>query len=370
MNDAPDLFYSPALGGYWVVTRHALADELLHRHDLFSNRQVAIPPVPDAPVLIPNNLDPPAHGRYRKFMMQKMFSARALGSLEQDFRALTHDILAEMAPRGQCEFLRDYARPAPVMLFLRMMGLPPQRFEQFMPWVNGVFRGTTPEQQAEGFAGCATFLSDWLAEKVADRAVPAGGHMLTAMLDADLDGASLSAGEMLSIAMMLLLGGLDTVTASMAHVMRFLAESPRHREQLLAEPALIPEAVEELLRRFGIANIGRVVATDIDFHGAPMRAGDMVLYSTPMLGLDRRRYRDPLEVDFCRDDKKGHLAFASGPHLCTGHLLARIELRVMLEELLPRLADLHVAPGAGIEYSNGGTLTMLQLPLEWRALTR
>lgn len=131
------------------------------------------------------------------------------------------------------------------------------------------------------------------------------------------------------------------------------------------EPALVSDAVEELLRRFGISSIARVTERDCEFHGVEFRKGDMVLYSTPMLGLDRRRYHDPLTIDFRRKDKKNHLAFGTGPHLCAGHLLARIELRVMIEETLPRLTNLRIAPDARLAYESGGTISLKSLPLLW-----
>jgi cytochrome P450 len=167
--------------------------------------------------------------------------------------------------------------------------------------------------------------------------------------------------------LMLFLAGLDTVTSAMSHVVHFLAASAPHRRELLEDPALIPEAVEELLRRFGIASIGRITAQDCEFHGVQFRKGDMVLYSTPMLSLDGTRFADPLRVHFRRDNRRQHLAFGTGPHLCAGHLLARIELRVMIEELLPRLPNLRLQPGARLAYESGGTLALKSLPIAWDA---
>jgi cytochrome P450 len=172
---------------------------------------------------------------------------------------------------------------------------------------------------------------------------------------------------MVSIWMMLFLGGLDTVTAQMTHVMRFLAENPGHRQRLIDEPALIRTAIEEMLRRFGIANIGRVVRADCDYHGVAMKAGDMVLCSAPIAGLDPSAFDDPASVDFGRANIDNHCAFGAGIHLCPGAYLARLELRIMLEELLPRLPGLHVPRDAVVEASSGGTLSLTTLPLSWSA---
>jgi cytochrome P450 len=253
----------------------------------------------------------------------------------------------------------------PVDLFLRMMDLPLDRREMFMPWVRGVFRPETPEEGTAAFRDLAAYFGQWLAERI-ENPGQAGGHMLPAMLAAEIDGRKLTLEEMVSIWMMLFLGGLDTVTAQMTHVMRFLAENPGHRRQLLDDPALIKPAVEELLRRFGIANIARVVRGDCDYHGVAMKAGDMILCSTPIAGLDPTAFNDPETVDFARPEIDKHIGFGAGIHICPGAYLARLELRVMLEELLPRLPGLHVPPGATVEASSGGTLSLTTLPLAWK----
>jgi cytochrome P450 len=172
--------------------------------------------------------------------------------------------------------------------------------------------------------------------------------------------------EMLSISMMLFLGGLDTVASQTTHVFHFLATHPAHRDALSADPALIPKAIEEMLRRFGISHIGRELAGDIEFHGVAMKAGDSIVASTPISGLDRRIFPDPLTVDFGRfSGKPTHWAFGAGPHICPGAHLARVELRIMLEEILPALPNFRLKPGASLEYLPGATLTVKALPLVW-----
>ena len=360
----PDIFYAPELGGYWVVNRNALAEETFHRHDLFSNQYVTIPKIPGAPPLIPNNIDPPDHAKYRKFLAQKMFSPRALASLEDDARRLVRDWADKSNTAGQCDFVSGFAQPMPVDLFLRMMDLPAANREMFMPWVRGVFRPETPEEGTAAFRDLGGYLYSWLSERIANP-TEAGGHMLPAMLAAEIDGRGLTLDEMVSIWMMLFLGGLDTVTAQMTHVMRFLAENPAHRQQLIDDPSLIKPAIEELLRRFGIANIARVVRDDCVYHGVAMKAGDMVLCSTAIAGLDPTAFENPDSVDFSRGNVESGCPFGAGIHICPGAYLARLELSVMIEELLPRLPGLHVPAGAEIEASSGGTLSLTTLPLAW-----
>ncbi len=360
----PDIFYSPALGGHWVINRLALIEESFRRHDLFSNQFVSIPKIPGAPPLIPNNIDPPDHAKYRKFLAQKLFSPRALASLEDDARRLTRDWATRWIPEGGCDFAADFARELPVDVFLRMMDLPRDQRERFMPWVRGVFRPSSPEEGTAAFQELAAYLGAWLDERIANPTT-ASGHMLPAMLAAEIEGRRLTRDEMLSIWMMLFLGGLDTVTAQMTHIMRFLAENPAPRQQLIDDPALIRPAIEEMLRRFGIANIGRVVREDCTYHDVAMKSGDMVLVSAAIAGLDPVAFADPTSVDFTRANGSDHCAFGSGIHLCPGAFLARLELRIMLEELLPRLRGLRIPADGVIEASSGGTLSLTTLPLSW-----
>jgi cytochrome P450 len=362
----PDIFWSPDLGGFWVVTRGELIEEVFSRHEMFSVKSLSVPKVEHPPYLIPNSLDPPDHGKYRKIFSQKMFSPRALGSMEQDTRATARRLLTGFERRGTCEFVSEFARVLPIETFLSMMGVDPARRDDFLPWVQAVFRGESAEEIGGGFVSSAGFLAAWLDAELADRGGPKSGHMLRAMLDSEVDGRPLTRDEMLSMSMMLFLGGLDTVTSQSTHVFHYLATHPEQTAALVANPSLIPKAIEELLRRFGISHIGRVVAKDIVFHGVAMKEGDPIIASTALAGIDGTAFTDPLSVDFGRfAGKPDHWAFGAGPHLCPGAHLARVQLKVMCEELLPRLPHLRLRPGTQISYLGGATLMLKELPLEW-----
>lgn len=368
LDRAPDIFWSPDLGGYWVVTRGPLIEEVFADHERFSVRSLSVPPVEHPPFLIPNSLEPPEHGKYRRIFSQKMFSPRALGSMEADARAMTRALLTGFEKRGHCEFVSEFSRVLPIDMFLKMMGVDPARRDDFLPWVQAVFRGETAEEIGGGFVASAGFLGDWLDRELADRHGAKSGHMLRAMLDSKVDGRPLSRDEMLSMSMMLFLGGLDTVTSQSTHVFHFLATQPAHRQSLIENPERIPTAIEEMLRRFGISHIGRVVAKDQDFHGVALKAGDPIIASTSLAGIDGTAFADPLAVQFDRfAEKPRHWAFGAGPHLCPGAHLARVQLKVMCEELLPRLKNLRLQDGAAIRYLGGATLMLEALPVAWDA---
>ncbi|WP_157218360.1 cytochrome P450 [Flavisphingomonas formosensis] len=368
MGDRPAMFFSPDLGGYWVVTTAALAEEVFSNHEIFSVRSVSVPKLESPVKLIPNNYDPPEHAPYRRMFTQNLFSPRALSSLEDVTRRDARALLNAMTP-GRCEFVGEFAERLPIDVFLAGMGVDPAHREQFLPWVRNVFSGATKEEFGRGMAEASTFLAEWLKKQM-EAPETNGGGMFQAMIASRIDGRALTWDEMHRITVMLFLGGLDTVTSEMSHVMYFLAGSPAHRQRLIDRPADIPKAVEEMLRRFSIANIGRIVVKDTDFHGVRLKAGDPVLIATPIVGLDESAFENATTVDFDRGRARGvrHLAFGAGPHLCPGAYLARTQLRVMLEELLPRMPGLRLQPGAKIEWRAGADFMVRELPLEWDAV--
>ena len=367
LEDLPDIFFSPDLGGYWVVTRKEMIDDVFARHDLFSATSIAIPKIENPFVLIPNGLDPPAHTGYRKVLANNLFSPRALKTLVPDSQTLSRQLFDGFAP-GRCEFVKEFAYRLPIDIFLIMMGADPAYRDDCLKWVRLIFRGRNVEETRAGFAGAATWATEWLGAQLAAPERNTGG-MFQAMVASRIDGRALTFAEMHSITLMLFLGGLDTITSQMTHIMRFLAESPDDRQYLLDHPDELPLALEEMLRRFGISFIGRAAASDFEYHGVHFKRGDAVCAATPIAGLDPRAFPDPLRVDFQRGKggRVKHLGFGSGPHICVGAHLARTQLTVMLEELLPRMPGLRIAPGTTLEYISGATMMLKALPLSWDA---
>ena len=159
-------------------------------------------------------------------------------------------------------------------------------------------------------------------------------------------------------------GGLDTVAASLSFVTRWLAEHPEERHQLAEQSRAHTQAEEEFYRRFGIPNTARVITKDFDYKGVPLKAGEQIMLPKVLHGLDERRYPDPLRVDFSRK-RAAHAAFGDGPHRCPGSFLARLELRIFLEEWLARVPDFRIKPGAQPVTSSGMVNGVLSLPLTW-----
>jgi cytochrome P450 len=367
MNERPDIFFSPDLGGYWVVTRGELIEEVFSRHDLFTATSLAIPKIDNPMRLIPNSFDPPDHTKYRRVFTQNLFSPRALATLEDDSRAMSLALFEAFEP-GRCEFVHDFAYKLPIDVFLILMGVDPDRRDDFLSWIHDIFRGESLEETLRGFTGANAFVTEWLQAQLENPEANTGS-MFQALIRSTVDDRPLTFEEMHSMCIMLFTGGLDTVTSQMTHIVRFLAENPEHRTFLVENPDAIPVALEEMLRRFGISHIGRMAAKDFEYHGVQFKAGDPVVASTPISGLDARAFPDPLKVDFGRGGRGRvkHWGFGAGPHLCPGAYFARTQLRVALEVLLPRMPDLRISPGAEVENLPGATLMLKALPLEWAA---
>ena len=179
-----------------------------------------------------------------------------------------------------------------------------------------------------------------------------------------VDGQPITVEALTPMIFLLLVGGLDTVASAMGFAARFLATSPEHRRELVEHPERIPNAVEELLRRFPVVNQGRVVVSDMTYKGVDMRAGDQIIMPTTLHGLDDRKFDDPLRVDFSRPTPI-HSTFGNGAHRCPGSLLARTELKIFLEEWLKRIPDFRIKPGATPGVRAGVNATLYSLPLVW-----
>jgi cytochrome P450 len=204
------------------------------------------------------------------------------------------------------------------------------------------------------------YLEKWIALR---RAQP-GSDFISRVVQVQVDGRPITHQEVLSECALALFGGLDTVAGTMAFIARFLATHPERRQELVANPGLIPQAIEELLRRHSIPTVSRVLTRDVTLDDVTMKAGDSVQLTTIFHGLDERAWPDPLTVNFQRRTTD-HMAFGKGVHKCPGANLARSEIRVFLEEWLRRIPEFSIAPGEHAVTATGAVAGVLRLPLVW-----
>lgn len=356
----PEIFWSPRNGGHWVVTRAADISVVLTDFAHFSSQQVTLPKQPpDATVTKPLQVDPPEHLAYRQILAPGL-SPRVVTELGEAARALTVALIEGFRARGACEFIGDFAEHLPVVTFMRLLQLPETDRDFLSKTAEIAVHGTDAEKVV-----CRRRMAEYGVLKVKERRDNPRDDLISRIGLARIEGEPLDEETIAGMVQLLLLAGLDTVISMLGFFAVFLARNPSHRSQLIEDPSLIPGAVEELLRRYGIGMISRELVADFEFGGVLMRQGDMVLVPTPLDGLDERKFLNPETVDFTRK-VINHGTFGFGAHRCMGSMLARIELRIFLEEWLRLIPDFQVEPGATVDVSSGATVSVTRLPLVWK----
>lgn len=316
--------------------------------------------------LLPLQVDPPIHTKYRR-LLNPEFVPREIGKLEPEIRSLVRSLIDEFAPRGSCNLHEELATPMPSGIFLALLGLPMDDLPMFLRWRDDTIRPDVEPDDVEGAERIrkqtALDVNEYFKEAIARRRTDPDDALLARLVHATIDGERLTERELLGIAHLLLLGGLDTVTATLDCMVYYLARHPDRRDAIVANPDLIPGAIEELLRReTPVVLVPRTVKVDVEVGGIEFEAGDSAIIVLGAANHDTVEFADE-EVDFERDPNR-HVAFGAGNHLCLGAHLARLELRVALEELHARIPDYRIPEGSEIHFS-AAIRQADQLPLEF-----
>jgi cytochrome P450 len=349
--------------GTYMITSGEAAEFVLKSPELFSSRQatdIVGSPVP----MVPLAFDPPEHTRYRR-ILQPFFSPRGIASWLPRVRAMAGELIDSLASRGQCDLVAELAVPLPAQVFLTLFGLPLQDRDRLIGWKDGLIRDfgqTAPADPADpaqpGTAGGAlrrrrlseqtmrlgAELYEYLVGHIASRREQEDTSDLLGRLLADRSEERLDDREILGLSFLFVLAGLETVTSALTTAFALLAARPGLRRQIVAEPSCIPGAVEEMLRFDGpILFVPRIAAQDVRLAGQVIPAGAAVNVFVAAADRDPVEHPDPDVVDLRRQER--HLAFGVGPHRCLGSHLARMELRVTMEEWHRRIPEYRLAPG-------------------------
>lgn len=347
-----------------IVGAHSDVVEALRRPEVFSSGVDAVH-VGQVRPLIPLQIDPPEHRTYRK-LLDPLFAPRRVAALELRVREFARTLIEAVADQGGCELNQAFAEPFPSTVFLELLGLPVSRTPEFIELKDGIIRpqASTPDEREDMVKQTGRRIYAVLDEVIEARAKDPKDDFISGFLTAEIDGHRLSRNDVIDICYLFFLAGLDTVTASLDCILAFLAQHPDHRRQIVADPAIIPHAIEELLRwETPVPGVARRTTTDTELSGCPIPAGKQVVVLLGSANTDERFWERADEVDFHRQVNK-HLAFGGGVHRCLGSHLARLELRVALEEWHARIPDYELAPGAELRYSP--ELRQVEsLPLVW-----
>lgn len=362
LHEGPDIVWTPHNGGHWIATRADDIDVMQLDHEHFSHAHFMLPLSENEPHSLPLVLDPPEHGPFRKLIMPA-FMPQAIRALEDVARTTARALVDEIAPRGECEFVSEFARVLPINIFLKIVDLPLDDRELLLQWTEIAVRSNDANERNEAHAR----MMGYLARYIEERSQNPGSDLISMITQGDIDGRPIARTEVFSLCALLLFGGLDTVASQLGFIAHFLAKNPDHRRQLVERPQIIPVAIEELLRRFGLPNTARWVTMDYEYKGLKFRKGDMIQLPKCLYGLDDRRNQDPRTVDFQRKPSTiKHAAFGAGPHVCPGAVLARRELMVFLQEWMPRIPDFEIVEEKPPVMASGMVNGVIELNLRWR----
>jgi cytochrome P450 family 142 subfamily A polypeptide 1 len=329
----------------WGVSRHADVMQLSKRPDVFCNGGSSRPDAPPIPSMI--NLDDPAH-RQRRALVSKGFTPRRVADHEPGIRRVCGELIERAAARGRFDFVREIAAPLPMIVIGDLLGVARADHDRLLRWSEDMLGGLSatapPEAHAAATRAFAEY-SDYHREVVADRrARPLQDDLMSALVYAEIDGERLDDDALLQESLLILIGGDETTRHVISGGMYELLRHPDQQRRLRAEPRRIPGAVEEMLRWVTpIQTMNRTATRDVTLHGETIRAGEKVLLLYPAANRDERVFAEPHRFDVGREPNP-HVAFGGyGAHFCLGASLARLELRVMFEELMSRLPNLELA---------------------------
>jgi len=357
---APPVFWTSAHGGHWVCNTGASVQHVVRHPEIFSSRYLSIPPNPNQPKMIPEMLDPPEHRPYRQ-MLRPFFESKAIEPLEPRVSAWTDQLLDEVVSKGECDFVEAIGSRLPVAVFMELFGFPMEKFEEFRGLVTGFFHSQASNEERNALAQA---IVGHLAELIQQRMAEPRDDMISKIVASEVDGRTVNFEELMSIGFLMFLAGLDTVTNAMSFGMRHLAHDEKLRQRVIDDPAVIPDMVEELLRRYAFVATPRYIVEDTILEGAQLRAGDCILAPLPLVGWDEGLTEDPKTVSVERQFYR-HAAFGSGIHTCLGLHLARMELIVFYRAWFARVGHFRQV-AKGDETCRGGSVMALEhLHLAW-----
>ena len=371
--NAPPIFWTPRQGGHWILNGHNAIFEASRDAETFSNAMVSYEQIqemqasmpPDAPkILIPAPItyDAPHHAVYRS-PLQKAFSPKAMAESKDAIRKLAIELIEAIKDQGHCDFVADVAEPMPVTFFLKIFGLPPEKYPQYRELVKEHFAENSDKDPGRTQARLRK-VTAVMEDTIRDRKDNPKDDLISLLWQSTFNGKPATQSDLENYAVMLFTAGLDTVVNGMALGIVHLANDQELQAELRANPEKIPQATEELLRRYTFTLPPRFVARDSEFQGVKMKKGEMALLFLPGGDLDAGEYPQPEKFDLNREGK-AHIAFGAGPHRCLGSHLARIELNIVYEEFLARVPQFRLDTGKPLEFHGGHVWGPEEVSLVW-----
>jgi cytochrome P450 PksS len=319
-------------------------------------------------------VDPPEHTRLRK-LVQPSFTASAIEKLRPRIQRITDDLLdaaeataaarGEMPPNRRMELISQFSYPLPVTVICEMLGIPPEDREQTRIWSEHLLKPQTPESMEELKANIAEFM-DYLRRLFAEKRQKPGDDLISQLLQVEVDGDRLTEDEILAMVFILFVAGHITTVNLIANGVFMLLSHPEQADKLRADAGLVPNAVEEILRYAGPAEIttARFIREDFELGGQRLAKGEPLLVILAAADRDPARFAEPDRFDITREDANRHIAFGKGIHACLGAPLARLEGQIAIATLFRRYPELRLAvPADEITWAPSFLRSLTGLPL-------
>ncbi|UQA61827.1 cytochrome P450 [Polyangium aurulentum] len=364
--------HEPGGRGFWAVTRHADVLRVMRDAELFSSERGGIWISDYAPgdmrssrdVL--TDMDPPRHTRYRS-LVSAGFLPRIIAAMEPYARTLVTEMIDRVAERRECDFVNELAGDLPLRIILHLLGVPLEDRDKVLDWSYRFLLGGDPDQK-DAVDAYNALIAEMMAyaERLAAerRAKPREDDMLSLLMGAEVDGEKLREVEFGLFFSLLLSAGHVTTQQLIALGMLTLIEHPEERRRLAEDRSLIPSAVEEMLRFTPPAmHMRRTATRDTELGGQRIAEGDKVVVWFVSANRDEEVFADPHRFDVRRTPNE-HTTFGRGPHFCLGAALARLEARVVFEEILRRLPPMALA-GPVVRMRSNWLMALEQMPVRW-----
>ena len=351
-------------GGSWLPTRYEDVTEMARNIlDFPSGNGISVVPPPAGqgpggaagqPPLLANGVppisaDPPLHTWTRRLVLPTMSPAR-VAEYEIFTRDLCRTLVDGFIARGEVDAAAEYAQQIPVRVIAHILGVPESMSSTFTEWVRDVLEfANDPERRMRGITGILQYLTGALDERIANPT----DDFISELLQSEHDGQPIERSVVMGMCALLLIAGIDTTWSSIGSSMWHLATHPDDRRRLLgADKDLWSTAIEELLRAYAPVTMARRLSHDVEFNGCPMKAGDRILMNFPAANRDPEQFPEPDKVILDRENNR-HVAFGAGIHRCAGSNLARMELRVAIEEFITRIPEFELKDPALVTWAGG-----------------
>jgi cytochrome P450 len=356
--------HSDRYAGVWLPTRHDDISAIAYDTENFTSRSIIVteyrpPDLSPQGIAPPISSDPPFHHGARRLLLPA-FAPQAIDRLEPATRAYCEELVAALKARDIVDAAEEYAQHIPVRVIVKMLGFPEEDADKFRGFVNHVIEGVSLPME-ERFEGMQV-LFEYLRDQIQDHIEHPRDDLTSFLLESEMDGQPIDMGHVGGTIALLLLAGIDTTWSAIGASLWHLAGHADDRARLVAEPELLPIAMEELLRAYAPVTMARLVKHDMDWNGCPMKADDWVLLPFPAGNRDPEAFEDADKVIIDREENR-HAAFGLGIHRCAGSHLARMELRVALEVWLEAFPSFALADPSAVLWSGGQVRGPRKLPI-------